>query len=55
MEIAGTLIQALIGAAVAVLIWEAIDGSWAIRPMVAKWLALALIAWIGLAGPFVLG
>lgn len=56
MDLATTLVQALVGAAVAVLIWEVIGG-WGgfTRATLGKWLALSLILWIALSGPFTLG
>ena len=55
MEIAGVIVQALVLGAVASLVWGLIDGGLAARPFVARWLALALVAWAGLAGPLVVG
>lgn len=55
MTIAFPLLQALILGAVASLVWGLIDGGLGGRPFVARWLALALIAWAGLVGPLVVG
>ncbi len=54
MEIGIVLVEALIVGAVASGIVHLILG-WATRSWVAWWLALSLIAWVGLAGPIKLG
>jgi len=54
MEIGITLLEALIVGAVASGIVHLILG-WVTRSWVAWWLALSLIAWVGLAGPIKLG
>lgn len=54
MEIAYPLVQALVAGAVAALIYQLIVG-WNTRHWVALWLALSLIALVGLIGPLRLG
>lgn len=54
MEIGIVLVEALVAGAVAALIYQLIVG-WNTRAWVALWLALSLIAWVGLAGPLRLG
>jgi hypothetical protein len=56
MEIAGTLVIALLGGIFIALIWTAImGGPWSIRPMIAIAVSFAIAIWIGLAGPLKLG
>lgn len=56
MVIAGVLLQALVLGLVATLLWALVEGGpWAVRPLVARWLALSLLAWGAMAGPLVLG
>jgi hypothetical protein len=55
MEIATTLFQALVLAAVASALWALIDGSWQLRPFAARVAAFTLIAWAAFSGPIPLG
>jgi hypothetical protein len=55
MEIGIVLVEALVAGAVASLIYFLIVGPWSWRNFVGLWLALSLIAWVGLAGPLKLG
>lgn len=54
MEIVAPLGAALIVGAVASLFYWLVMG-WNTRGFIALWLPLALIAWVGLAGPIRLG
>jgi hypothetical protein len=54
MELGIVLVEALAAGAVAALIYQLIVG-WVTRNFIALWLALSLIAWVGLAGPIKLG
>ena len=55
MQLGIILIEALVVGAVASAVAHLILGAWAVRSFVAWWLALALIAWVALAGPIKLG
>jgi hypothetical protein len=55
MVIALPLVEALLVGLVASLIYHAIVAVWTLRNIIALWLALALIAWVGLIGPVKLG
>jgi hypothetical protein len=54
MVIGIALIEALVAGAVAALIYYLIVG-WNTRGWIGCWLALSLIAWVGLVGPIKLG
>jgi hypothetical protein len=56
MEIASALLIAIVGAFVIALIQTAIEGgAWAVRPIVGKTAAYAILIWISLAGPLKIG
>ena len=56
MIIAGVVLQALIGGAVASALWELIaGGGWDMRALAARALALAFVLWLAFSGPWVVG